>query len=245
MKKLIRKVFRKLGYEIVPAGSSSGVPAKNPFTMAGMLRRCQVRNFEFNTIVDVGASNGMWAKPCVPVYPNAYYLLIEAQEVHLEGLKQFKQANPNSDFVIAAAGSREGKIYFDASDPLGGIASETPMEGNCISVDVTTIDNEVKKRGLKGPFLIKLDTHGFEVPILEGAEETLKQANALIIEVYNYHLTNDSLLFYELCAYMDKKGFRPFDMGDLMLRSRDHSLWQMDMLFVPKSRAEFSYNQFK
>jgi hypothetical protein len=34
---------------------------------------------------------------------------------------------------------------------------------------------------LKGPFLIKLDTHGFEVPILRGAPATLLQTEGLIV----------------------------------------------------------------
>ncbi len=32
-----------------------------------------------------------------------------------------------------------------------------------------TIDDAVAHHGLVGPYLLKLDTHGFEVPIIEGA----------------------------------------------------------------------------
>lgn len=247
MKKLIRKIFNKMGYNIVPlATPPAAAPAqKNPLTMDGMLKRCKEKNIEFKTIVDVGASNGMWAKSCFRFYPNSYYLMIEAQDVHLDGLNEFKSTHPNSDYVLAAAGSKEGEIYFDISDPFGGLASETPLEGKTARVKVTTIDLEVERRKLAGPFLVKLDTHGFEIPILEGAAETLKQSNGVIIEVYNYHLTNDSLLFYEMCAYMDNLGFRPLDMADAYLRLYDDSFWQMDLLFVPKTRREFSYNQYK
>jgi hypothetical protein len=40
---------------------------------------------------------------------------------------------------------------------------------------VTTVDIEVAQRALLGPYLIKLDAHGFEVPILIGAQEALKK----------------------------------------------------------------------
>lgn len=42
-------------------------------------------------------------------------------------------------------------------------------------VPATTIDLEVAERGLQAPFVIKLDTHGFELPILNGARGTLRK----------------------------------------------------------------------
>jgi len=247
MKKLIRKAINKLGYNIVPLKPVQSAPLapRSPLTMDGMLKRSSLKKIEYATVIDVGASNGMWAKSCIRFYPDADYLLIEAQDVHLDGLNAFKKEHAKVDYVLAAAGNKEGEIYFDVSDPFGGLASETPVGDKYVTVKVTTIDIEVKKRNLKGPFLVKLDTHGFEVPILEGAQETLKHANGVIIEVYNFYLTKDSLLFYEMCAYMDKLGFRPLDIGDPYLRLYDESFWQMDVLFVPKSRKEFSYNEYK
>jgi FkbM family methyltransferase len=54
------------------------------------------------------------------------------------------------------------------------VASETKLDQNCIEVPVVSIDSELERRKLDGPYLLKLDIHGFEVPILKGAIETLK-----------------------------------------------------------------------
>src|ERR1700730_15699226 len=54
---------------------------------------------------------------------------------------------------------------------------------------------------LPGPYLIKLDTHGYEVPILCGATETLRNTNLLVIETYNFRLIESCLLFDEIIAY--------------------------------------------
>lgn len=248
MKKLIKTAFNKLGYNIVPLQTQPAMAApvvKNLLTMDGMLMRCMERGLDFATVVDVGASNGSWSKSCLRFYPAAKYLLIEAQDVHLNDLKAFCIAHSNCEYVLAAAGNSEGEIYFDISDPFAGLASTTPINDKSVKVKVTTIDVEVQRRNLKGPYLVKLDTHGFEIPILEGAIETLKNSNGVIIEVYNYHLTNSSLLFFEMCDYMDKLGFRPLDMADPFNRIYDDSFWQMDLLFVPKSRKEFTYNEYK
>ena len=151
-------------------------------------------------------------------------------------METFKKEKSNVEYILAAAGSREGKIYFDNSGLLSGLASETPFANNCIEVPVVKIDNEIQKQSLQGPFLIKLDTHGFEIPIIEGAIETLKNADLVIIETYNYQLTKDSLKFYQMCEYMEKKGFAPIEMVDFRLRKYDNSFWQMDTFFVPIQR---------
>ena len=91
---------------------------------------------------------------------------------------------------------------------------------------------------------VKLDTHGFEVPILIGAAETLKQANVVIIEVYNFKLTEPCLRFHEMCTHMESLGFRCYDMADPMLRQRDRALWQMDLFFAPSASPIFRYGSY-
>jgi FkbM family methyltransferase len=178
-------------------------------------------------------------------YPNAQYLMIEAQDAHKNDLEKLKTENNNVDYVLAAAGNREGTIYFDNESLFGGLASETPFEKNCIEVPVTSIDKEIKKRNLKPPFLIKLDTHGFEVPILEGAQDALKQAELVIIETYNFQLNNDSLKYYQMCKYMEDLGFSSIEMVDSMLRLFDKSFWQMDTFFIPSNSKEFNYRGYQ
>jgi FkbM family methyltransferase len=246
LKAAIKKVFRKMGYEIVPQGALKKAPVKDStFTMGAALKRCRERGTAVSTVVDVGASNGIWSKRCMQTYPDAAYLLIEAQEPHRNDLEKYAAGNKNVNVVMAAAGSREGKIYFDNGDLFGGLASETPLEKNCIEVPVTTIDNEVRRLGLKPPFLVKLDTHGFEVPILEGAAETLKNASLVIIETYNYQLTANSLRYWEMNSYMEKLGFLPVEMVDFMLREKDKTFWQMDTFYIPASSANFSSNSYR
>lgn len=114
-----------------------------------------------------------------------------------------------------------------------------------IKVPVTTIDYEVAQRKLSPPYLIKLDTHGCEVPILEGARETLKRANIVIIETYNFQIAKDSLRFWEMCNYMYSLGFLPIDMVDFMHRKKDNAFWQMDTFFIRKDRPEFQSNDYE
>lgn len=197
---------------------------------------------EFESVIDIGASDGRWSKDLLSVFPNKKGILVEANSIHQMKLEKFIQ---NKDFVyeICAAGDTEGSIFFDNSDPLGGLASHEKIDG--IEVPVNTVDNLVKKHNLPGGYLLKLDTHGFEVPIFEGATETLKKTSLIIVETYNYDLTKDSLKFWEMCMYLDKKGFRPVGLSEIMYRKYDGTLWQFDLMFISKKEKAFQYNDFE
>ncbi len=247
IKNIIQSIFHRLGYQV---NKLSSLPVRymereNVFTMSCAIQRLVQRNIEIRTVIDVGASDGRWSELCMRSYPDAFYYLMEAQSPHREALAAFKKQHSKVDFVIAAAGNKVGTVYFDNSGLFGGLASDAPFEGDCIVVPVTTIDEEAHKHRLQAPFLIKLDTHGYEVPILEGARQTLKEANAVIIETYNFQIAKDSLRFWEMCSYMENLGFLPIDMADFMHRKKDGAFWQMDTFFIRKDKPEFQSNDYE
>jgi len=243
LKKGIQKILKKFGYQLTRANNVA-VP-RNPFTMDRALGRMTTRGVEISTVIDVGASDGRWSRNCMRFFPEAAFLLVEAQAAHTKGLDEFKNENSRVDYVLAAAGHEDGVIYFDDSQLFGGQASKEKEGANMKELPQVSLDNEINRRSLAGPFLLKLDTHGFEVPILQGASEILRNTNLLIIETYNFKLTDTSLRYWEMCSYLDELGFAPIENVDLMLRKKDGSFWQMDTFFVPKNHEVFSYNKYE
>lgn len=208
------------------------------------LARIARRGLEVGTVIDVGASNGMWSEACRRQLPDARYLLVEAQETHRAALESYCARTPGSEFVLAAAGPRIGEIWFDDGDPFGGLASETPTAAMKRKVPVTTLDHEVASRALPGPYLVKLDVHGFEVPILEGAAATLAKASLVVIECYAFRVAEGSLLLDEMIAWMRERGFGLVDASEPLWRARDGCLWQMDLFFQPATRPELSVHRW-
>ncbi len=244
IKRMIKGLLRKRGYQIKRIDQKTLHIPKNKFSMEEGFKRCLSRGLKIATVIDVGASDGRWSERLMKFYPDANYLLVEAQQGHLEGLKACKDRNPKLDFVLAAAGREAGTIYFENSNLFGGTASDTPLDGNCIEVPVISVDQEIKNRQLPGPYLLKLDTHGYEIPILEGAKKVIQAAELIIIEVYNFQLTTDSLKFWEMCSYMEKLGFSPVELVDPMLRENDRAFWQMDLFFIPSKSSTFLNNTY-
>ena len=112
-------------------------------------------------------------------------------------------------------------------------------------VSSTTIDTICDSEELQPPYLIKLDTHGFEIPIFEGAKKALSQTNLIVVEVYNFNIAPESLRFPQLCQYLEDQNFRCIDMCDPLFRKKDGALWQLDLFFIPKSHPIFRDNKWE
>ena len=230
-KAVVNRAARRTGYEINRLDSTS--------TMGGALSRLSQSHPDVRTVIDIGASDGRWSAMARRHFPRSSFLLFEALEApHAAGLRRFGKLN-DVHVVLAAAGDHPGTIHFDGADSFGGAASPVPTGDHDLTVPMTTVDIEVDRLGLRGPFLLKLDTHGFEVPIFEGARRTLDRTAVVIVEAYNFRLRPGALTFPEMCAYLEERGFRVLDIVDLMRRPGDSALWQFDLVFARADRPEF------
>jgi len=228
------------GYKIVPCIPAGEFPELNY-----ALRRLRRREIHFKTVIDVGASDGRWSAICMKQFPNVDYYLIEAQPVHKLALERFCAVHSNCRYKLSAAGAEKGSVYFDTSDSFGGVASSEPIKDASVKLPMTTIDLQVQEQQLTGPFLIKLDTHGFEVPILRGAQATLLQTEVLILGCYNFKVWPERLRFYEMCSFVERFGFRCIDLYDIMYRPYDSVFCQMDIMCARTERPEFEYESFR
>lgn len=226
-------------------------PATNPTSgnsMRAGLARAAARATEVATVIDVGASDGSWTRLALEAFPNAQYLLFEAQALHKPALERLCAEHTNCDIELSVAGPRDGTVHFDAGDPFGGAAGWESTGVRDVILPMRSIDSAVAARSLGGPFLIKLDTHGFETAILDGAAEVLKRTNLLIVEAYNFQLNSNDpacLRFHELCHWIEDRGLRCIDMCDVSRRPGDQVLWQMDLFFAPLTDPVFSRARYE
>lgn len=130
--------------------------------------------FIVNTVLYVGAFNGSWSAEYMVYYPDATYVLFEPQPVHSAALDDFAaECKRNVCLVKKAVGASEGYTFFDAADPFGGALSDKEGE-SLIKVGLTTVDAALLEINSAAPYLLKLDTHGFEKSILAGSTTLLK-----------------------------------------------------------------------
>lgn len=236
LKSVVKRLGIRAGYEIRRMDESS--------TMHAALRRIAARH-RIATVIDIGASDGRWSLMAMEHLPGASYLLIEAQEVHERALRVLSRRDARVQYVLAAAGDHDGEIHFDTSDPFGGAAGKSPFDQADAIIPMTCVDTEVNRLGLQGPYLLKLDTHGFEHEILQGALSALADTSVLIIEAYNFTLRPGAWRFHELTAHMDMLGFRAVDLVNVLRRPADDVLWQFDLVFSRSDGREFQQTAYE
>ena len=208
-----KRFFRAMGYEIV-------ANSYNQATMDGGLLRAGNLGIKINTVIDIGASNGRWSELCMKYYPDAKYLLIEAQKEYKPYLESLCKKHNNILYSLSVASDKSGKIYFDDTSVGGGTASSQKINENYKEFDAITLDTEIENRGLKPPFLIKFDTHGFEIPIMEGAQNILKDTHLIVIEAYNFKLNDITLRFHEMITKLETMDFRCIDIVNIPIKQR-------------------------
>jgi FkbM family methyltransferase len=203
--------------------------------MFSAVQRVADHRITVNTVIDIGASNGKRSENGMRTFPNASFLAIEPLREREEALEALKQNHANFDYLLTVAGDKDAEeVTLVVSDDLDGSTVDGSQGGEPRIVISRTIDSIVAEKALSGPFLLKFDTHGYEVPILSGAKETLAKTSVVVMEVYNFKITEHSLRFHETCAYMEELGFRCYDIAGPLLRDYDKAFWQMDLFFYEK-----------
>jgi FkbM family methyltransferase len=244
--RLANRLLRPFGAQIVSTGNQQYLEQfRLQFSMRSAIERTRRRDFEVNTIVDIGASDGRWSVEARHHHPNCTYLAIEPLDERREELEGLRQQLPNFNYVLCAVGEQDGgHVILNVTEDLDGSTVGGKNPGVPRKVPVRTLDSLILERALRGPFMLKFDTHGFEIPILSGATDTLKETSIVIIEVYNFGITDTCLRFHQTCSYMESLGFRCFDLADPLLRPYDESFWQMDLFFCREDSPLFAYPHY-
>jgi len=112
--------------------------------------------------------------------------------------------------------------------PLG----TCPPEAHLLEVDMLTIDSAVKEFKLPIPQVIKMDTQGSELSILEGATNTLPDVEVLLLECWLTRAYGESTpLLFEVADWLRQFNFHLWDLGNPW-RDAQGVLVAQDCLFL-------------
>jgi FkbM family methyltransferase len=149
-----------------------------PFTQNKCLKEfiewCQSQDKKFNTVLDIGAWCGTWSAEFAPYCKKIY--AIEPDRTHVECLLKNLSSFDNIELLDYAMGDTETSVSLTDDDftqarriySIGDILMKTVDSFKFEDVD-----------------LIKIDVEGFEMNVLRGAKDTLKDCNFLMIELNN------------------------------------------------------------
>ena len=188
-------------------------------------------NADIKVIYDIGSYMGHFTKDAKEHFPNAKYHLFEPNSVHNDWVKNLGQVHNLylSDEVKQAEFYSKG-INSDSFYPeFTGVHNDIKPE----IVTTTTLDGYVKSNGLEYPDLIKLDTQGSELDILNGAQECLEKARFVIIECPVFEYNKNGLTFNHYLGYMLEHKFLPIYLTEV--HYLNGIICQLDFAFIKQS----------
>jgi FkbM family methyltransferase len=219
-------------------GRRSEAPAPQLPSFADALARMERHQLGSRSINNIGAGSGGDTEFVQRSWPEARTLLIEMDAAYEGAFRELQRTLPNLAWDICAAGPEDRLGRMQKTD-IGGVGGALDLEGGASAggadVQVKRIDTLVREHALEPPYFLRFDTHGFELDILAGATETLRQTALIQMETYNFKLGftgGKNLTFDEMSLHMKSLGFRCVDMCDPLYRPGDHALWQMHLFFI-------------
>lgn len=237
-----KKILQAANRVLAPTGAQlyrAGIDMES--ALAWLARR----DHGIASILDLGAARGDWSRMALGLFPEARIVGVDPLEERVPFLKQLRNENDRFDFVSAVAGEDDGgTVELAVTDDLDG-SSVHGSEGENRTVKVHSVDAIAAMKGLVGPYFLKFDTHGFEMPILNSAEGVLAETRYVVMEAYNFRHTPETLLFHEMISFMATKGFRVSHLVDVLNRPSDGALWQVDLMFAREDDPVFASDAFR
>lgn len=192
-------------------------------------------------IIDVGANSGQFSKVASYHYPDAKMDVFEPLPNLYPKIKKMFQNNPNISTHNVALGNELGTIKFNRNE-FGHISSILDIseenihypKGNGldqIDVEIKTLDSlSFEKKASQGISLLKLDVQGYELEVLKGGENTLKNIDYILLEANLEQLYVNQPSFTEVNNYLNSRGFELSDMLDFNLGTKNKYI-EIDLLY--------------
>lgn len=160
-------------------------------------------------VYDIGSSILHWRKSAIDAWGKdfEYYAFDATPELN----KLYEKSEINYNIDVLSDSEKEIDFYNDPFNPTGNSyykeLTNYYADVKPTKVKTNTLDNIVKSKNLKLPDMIKIDVQGAEIDILNGAKETLKSVNHIIIEAQHSYYNAGAPKSQEVFSYLEELGF--------------------------------------
>jgi len=180
------------------------------------LTKLKASGFEPKVIYDVGACVLHWTNEAQRIWPDAEYVVFEAMDS-----SEFLYKERGLCYHIGLLSDESGKevefyqndyhpggnSYYRENEEVNPEAPKYFNESHRRKLTTTTLDAVARLKKFSAPDLIKMDVQGAELDILKGAEETLKTAKHIILELQIVEYNKGAPLRDDVIAYMNTIGY--------------------------------------
>jgi FkbM family methyltransferase len=204
-----------------------------------MLNRLKLQNFSPEMVIDVGASTGVWSWTAASIFPNAKFVMVDPMMSRYDhgSRSYYLRSLPNAELVESALSDSCGETEILVSEDLYGtsllMVDEKTRTAETTKVEVLTLDELARRRGLKGRTLLKIDVQYAEHLVLNGGKQFIRDhVDAVILELTIEREHPQAKTYREMLDFMDQLGFTMIDEMEGWRDPVTGRLEQKDSVFV-------------
>lgn len=187
-----------------------------------------VKGVATRVVYDIGARHGWWSEFMNRHIP-AEFILFEANDEHAPLLER-----RGFRFFTGILSDRERNVVWygkgETGDSYYRENTKHYSDVEATTKRTSTLDAVIAANDLPLPDLIKLDTQGSELDILNGGQRALSHASFVYIECSLVDYNAGAPQLAEVIEYMNKHDFIPCDLGEE--HRKNGALIQLDILFI-------------
>ncbi len=172
----------------------------------------------FDTILDVGANEGQFARIARQQCPAARLICFEPIPECADNLRSLAQSLGNMEVECVALGDRPGEAEFHVNEfspsssllPLGSAHRRSFPKATSTrthKVRVATLDDYAGRLVGAGRVLAKIDVQGGEYLVLSGARRAVEHVDEIVVEMSLVPLYDGQRLFDDVHALLSDLGF--------------------------------------
>jgi len=197
------------------------------------------QGFNPHTIYDIGAHKGLWTREVSTIFPQAQYILFEANHAHKAALESLSYP-----VIYAVLGDCLKEVSFYANNSTGDsmLKEQTSFytDGNYreYKTHMVPLDALVDEYHLPVPDLVKIDVQGAELMVLSGGLKTISHAEIIILESNILQYNYQAPYMLETLRRLDQWGYQLIDIIELHYLQTGE-LMQVDLMFTKKTSRLF------
>jgi FkbM family methyltransferase len=189
------------------------------------------RGFRPNTIVDVGAFEGEWSKLARRIWPSARTFMIEANVAKGSLLAEVAKQLDATVFCELLGAENGREVQFHLMESGSSVLAERSAVPRVVETRaLRRLDSLLQD--IRPPALLKIDTQGYELAVLEGVSTKLAEFEAVLLEVAIIEINDGAPLLHEVVSFMKARGYIAYDILEIHRRPLDNALNQIDIVFI-------------
>lgn len=207
-----------------------------------------ITQFDIGTIVDIGANVGQFAAVARGLLPSQPIVSFEPLQDCYDQLVAKKQSLAPFYPIHSALGKSSGQMAINRSDSTASSSflkmgerhmHELPHTAvsHAEMVSISVLDEALPPLGLPKPYFVKIDVQGFELDVLQGATESLKDTTALVVEVSAEPMYHGEPGFDAVYGLLREHGFKFCGTVDQWRSEKTGQILQFDCLFKKSQQA--------